>query len=384
MITMCLMIAAMTTAQTPGAAALPSKEPIESIIISDHDSAYYAKQADLWRQEVKQRPTDGKAWRNLYQATFYQSFYTRDGYEASRLVLGEMEKAIPQDYYYYWCKYKQQAGGEDSFPYAEEALKRLPEQPTFFDYDMLTSYLMMRYDEPRLSDFCRRYYESGLYSPAVLQYNYNELQGMDEGGIYIGNGDACLIPKFLLQYGKGVHQDKLVVCLPFLAIPDYRNKLLTRLGIDPKLYQYEQPTSEEDYTRQEREFVDLIISHTRRPVYFSAFNGDEVNAPWQKYLHNEGLTLRYSEEKYDHMAVMRRNVEERYMLEYLLEDFAPDHWITASRLKCNYANRLFDLLKHYKKNDLSRYKWLMRLLMNGIDHSGMPEEQKEHYRKMLQ
>ncbi len=365
-IMMCLMAATTAMAQ----------EQIESIIISNHDSAYYARQAELWRQEVKERPKDGAAWRNLYQATFYQSFYTRDGYEASRLVLDEMEKAIPQDYYYYWCAYRQKKGGTYAFDYAEEALKRLPGEPTFFDYDILTSYLVMRYDEPRLTEMCRRYYKSGLYSPSVLQYNYNELQGMDEGGIYFGNGDACLIPKILLQYGKGVHQDKLVVFMPFLAIPDYRDKLLTRLGIDPKLYQYEQPKSQEDYDRQERELIDLIISHTQRPVYFSAFNGNEHNAPWEKHLYNEGLTLRYSPVKYDNMAVMRRNVEQHYMLEYLLEQFAEDRWITAAMLSANYAYRLKDLLKYYRRHDPVRYKWLMRLLVSGIDHSSLPEEDK--------
>ena len=360
-----------------------AQEQIESIIIADHDSAYYAQQAQLWQQEVKKRPKDGNAWRNLYHASFYQSFYTRDGYAATEQILKDMEKSIPDEYEYFWCKYKQLAGGEESFPYAEEALKRLPEQMTFFDYDMMTSYLTMRFDEPRLRDFAKRYYESGIYSPSVLQYNYNELQGMDEGGIYFGNGDACLIPKIILQYGKGVHQDKLVVCLPFLAIPDYRNKLLTRLGIDPRLYQYEQPKSEEDYDRQEREFVNLIISHTNRPIYFSTFNSEKVNALWQKNLYNEGLTLRYSPTKYDNMAVMRRNVEERYLLEYLLESFVPDQWITANRLSANYAYRLQDLLSYYKKHNAQRYKWLMRILMSGIDKATLPEEQKDHYRQML-
>lgn len=370
----CLFLATMAKAQ----------EQIESIIINQRDSAYYAEQAQLWQQETKKRPQDGNAWRNYYQATLYLNFYNHGSEDtATRNILNDMEQAIPHDYYYYWCKYKQQMSIEDAYPYAEEALKHLPKEMGFFDYDMMLSYMIMRFDEARLSDFAKRYYESGIYSPRVLQYNYNELQGMDEGGIYFGNGDACLIPKIILQYGKGVHQDKLVVCLPFLAIADYRNKLLTRLGIDPKLYQYEQPTSQEDYDRQQREFVNLIISHTHRPIYFSPLNGNEINAPWQKHLYNEGLTLRYSPTKYDNLSVMRRNVEERYLLDYLLEQFTPDYWTTADHLSAYYTSRLQDLLAYYKKHDLKRYQWLMRLLMSGIDHTAMSDEKKELYRKML-
>jgi hypothetical protein len=76
-------------------------------------------------------------------------------------------------------------------------------------------------------------------------------------------------------------------------------------------------------------------------------------------------------------------VEERYLLEYLLESFVPDQWITANRLSANYAYRLQDLLSYYKKLNAQRYKWLMRILMSGIDKATLPEEQKDHYRQML-
>ena len=157
-----------------------------------------------------------------------------------------MSTSIPDSYCYYWCMYKKNVGSDESFAYAEKALERLPEQMTFYDYDMWTAYLMMRLDDTRLFDLCRRYFDSGLYH-------------------------------------------------------------------------YEKPTSQEEYDRQEHELINLIITHTNRPVYFSAMNGKERNAPWEKHLYNEGLTLRYSEKKYDNLSVKRRNVEQRYLMEYLLE-----------------------------------------------------------------
>ena len=156
---------------------------------------------------------------------------------------------------------------------------------SFFDYDMWTGYLMMRFDEKRLTELCQRYYQSGLYSPGILQYNYNELQGMDEGGVYFGNGDACLIPKAILQYGKGLHKDKLVVCMSFLAIPEYREKLLARLGIDSRLYQFEQPEvmTQEEYDRQERRGVSSRFFFLGRSSVCSEliFRKDGIPS-WQK------------------------------------------------------------------------------------------------------
>ena len=374
-----MMIVCLVTMLTATA-----QEQIESPIISEKDSMYYVNQEQLWHQVTQEQPSNGTAWRNLYQAANYQQWFGPRNDMKLQQILNDMSKAIPQDYNYFWCMYKFKVGSNESFEWAEKALKCLPDEMIFSDYDMWTGYLMMRFDERRLDDLCKRYYQSGLYSPSVLQYNYNELQGMDEGGIYFGKGDACLIPKAILQYGKGLHKDKLVVCMPFLAIPDYREKLLSRLGIDTKLYQYEQPHTQDEYDRQEREIIDLIIQHSGRPVYFSTFNGQERNAPWEKNLYNEGLTLRYSAKKYDNFSVKRRNVEERYLMEYLLEQFTPDRWITSDRFSANYSVLLSDLLAWYKTNDVQRYKWLMRLLMNGIDRTDLPKERKENFRKLLQ
>lgn len=363
--------------------AVTAQEQIESPVVSEKDSTYYAHQQELWQQVTNREPKNENAWRNLYQAANYRQWFGKLDDSEMKGILDAMGKAIPDSYNYCWCMYKYKLGSDDAFAYAEKALQQLPEDMSLYDYDLWTAYLMMRFDEPRLNDLCKRYYQSGLYSPNILQYNYNEMQGMDKDGIYIGNGDACLIPKLILQYGKGIHRDKLIVCMSFIAIPDYREKLLTRLGIDTRTYQYANPTTEEEFNLLEREVIDLILTHTKRPVYFSSFNGKEHNAPWEDHLYNEGLTLHYSTKKYDNIAVKLRNVEERYLLEYLLEQFTPDLWTTSNRMSANYVVMLSDLLPYYKKQNTTRYKWLMNILVNAIERADIPEEKKKDFRKLL-
>lgn len=358
--TKALIIVASLMASTYAGA----QEQIESILVSERDSAYYAEQFRLWQQVTRHQPKNANAWRNLYQAAHYSWWYNHNDTTHAQ-VIRDMGEAVPDSYDYYWCHYK---AGLD-FDDAEKALRQLPDHPTFCDYDLWTAYLARIMDEERLADLCRRFYESGTYSPSVLQFNYNELQGMDEGAIYFANGDAVLIPKFILQYGKGLHQDKLIVCMSYLYLPEYRAKLLDRLGIDPKEHNFDTTsgwTSQEDSDRSVRAFIDLIISHTRRPVYFSRMNGSQENDPWKDHLYNEGLTLRYSPEPYDNMAVMRRNVEQRYLMEYLLEQFTPDLSSTGRRLSASYAYLLGDLQRYYQQNDPSRYEWLTRLLAAGM------------------
>ena len=65
----------------------------------------------------------------------------------------------------------------------------------------------------------------------MLRYNSNELAGMDEGGIYIANGDAAIIPKWLIQEGMNVHKDKTIICVSFFTMKEYRQWLSKKLDI---------------------------------------------------------------------------------------------------------------------------------------------------------
>jgi hypothetical protein len=242
------------------------------------------------------------------------------------------------------------------------------------------SYLAMQGDEGRMKPLAKRYFDSGIYSEAVLRYNYNELQGMDEGGIYIGNGDAALIPKWLIQEGMKVHCDKTIVCVSFLAVKEYREWLFHKLGIT--LPVLKEPKTADDYNTNEGTLLQAIIDKYDSKVYFSTTSPSETIDPWKDKLYNEGLTLKYSAKSYDNLAVKRRNVEERYMMEYLLVSFRPE-WTAGQRLSANYAVLLSDLLPYYAKRDQKRYDWLMRLLVSSITNTSLSDEKKQQFMNLL-
>ena len=79
-------------------------------------------------------------------------------------------------------------------------------------------------------DILRRQYEHGKYPSFILRFGYNQLQGMAEGGLFFGNGDAELFDKLMLQRAMRVHTDKVVVVIPFLSIRSYRDALCRHVG----------------------------------------------------------------------------------------------------------------------------------------------------------
>lgn len=366
-----------------GAMAQTKAVRVESPIVSEKDFVWYTEQKEAWKAETKKNPQNETAWLNYYHAAHYMGWWGTKTDSIVRQVMSEMKQAIPDTYTYNFCAYRAIVTGHveetDDDKYAEAALAKLPDEMQFFDYDQWVCYLAMKGYEDRMIQIAKRYFDSGIYSEAVLRYSYNELAGMDEGGIYISSGDAAIIPKWLIQEGMGLHKDKTIVCIPFLAVKEYRQWLGKKLGITFPEWESGDYKSYDDY---DRTLLQNIIDKYGSRVYFSTTTPSSSMEPWENQLYNEGLTLKYSAKPYDNLAVKRRNVEERYMLEYLLVSFRPE-WTAGQRLSANYAVLLADLLPYYAKHDQKRYDWLMRLLVSGIDNTSMSEERKQEFRNLL-
>lgn len=356
-------------------------ENIASPIISEQDSAYYAEQTRLWRKIAHRAPNDENAWKNYFRAAWYNDRWYNNTDSTSDRALHEIKEAIPDSYVFYYASYRKLMGTLDSHQYAVEAMKRLPDNMDQHDYDTWFCYAAQVGDEKNMERIAKMYYESGIYSPAVLQYSFNEMQGMEHGGIYIGNGDAIVIPKWMLQYAKGLHRDKIILCLPFLAIRQYREYIFSKLGIE--MPQFRESKSQADYDANIYMAVEALRKGSHRAAYFSPVNGGDINKPWESKLYNEGLILKYSDTPYDSFTVKRRNVEQNYMLEYLIESFTPNTWSSGNRLNGNYVVMLSDLLKYYKKNNQTRYKWLYKILSSALENSNIDGERAARMKELI-
>lgn len=366
-----------------GAIAQTKAVKIESPIVSEKDFVWYTEQKEAWKAETQKNPTNETAWLNYYHAAHYMGWWGTKSDSIVRQVISDMKQAIPDSYTYNYCSYRAVVSGhmeeKDGDKYAEAALTKLPDEMQFFDYDQWVCYLAMKGDEVRMKPLAKRYFDSGIYSEAVLRYSFNELAGMDENSIYIANGDAAIIPKWLIQEGMSMHKDKTIVCIPFLTVKEYRQWLSKKLDITFPEWESGEYKSYDDY---ERALLQTIINKYGNKVYFSTTTPSETMEPWKNNLYNEGLLLKYSKKPYDNLAVKRRNVEERYMLEYLLVSFRPE-WTAGQRLSANYAVLLADLLPYYAKHDQKRYDWLMKLLVSGVTNTSLDEEHKQNILKQL-
>lgn len=355
----------------------------------------------FWNTYVQYHPKDENAWRNLCEVeqakVYHQRFWkkgdrqTPEELRKQLNVAGRMKQAIPDTYTYYYCAYvSSDARAEE---YADSAIAVLPKDALATDYDLWwVPYLIGRNDTLRLTKVLTQYYQSGQYPAEILQYNYNELQGMEKGGVYFGGGSNDIIGKLILQHVLGVHKDK-TLCYNSLG-KDYLKEVFGRIDIpfSDEIYKQLRSAVMKDRTAVMR----YIFDHSKQPVYLSLLNiqlihfikafPDELKA----CLYNEGLTLRYSAKPYDNRAVKRRNVEQRYMMEHLLMSFRPKpesevgtivQKSTKNMMLC-YLLGLSDLMPYYKKHNAKQYARLNRIftgIMEQMDGQGWSLPNSDKY-----
>ena len=344
------------------------------------DSITILKRLQKWETYVEEHPKDEMGWRNLYEARiFYSHFvpdYTSEANEKE--FMARVKKAIPDTYTYYLLAMEASYDWAKCRKYGEEALKRLPERPLKEDYDKWCWFLYEKGGK-RLDDMLTRYYESGLFPADVLYYHYNEMQGMEEGGIYFSDSEGDLIPKKMIQVVFGLHKDKVLVhrngdwgtIWNQCKVPWPDDKWVSAL---PK---YDKSDPARDWYIGNLMILDWIGKHSEHPVYYAAYAPSlhRKNMPREilKNLYNEGLLVRYSSKPYDNMAVACRNVEERYLLDYLYLPFVPapqenEHYHSDGSWDVrNTVVLLQGLLPHYKKYNPERCHWLSGLLLKTIE-----------------
>ena len=371
------------------------------------DSVKVDSMYNYWDAYVQAHPKEELAWRKLFEVCSNQEYRlrTKNWEEGIALhgkrvlpLLERMKAAIPSTYQYYYCAHE---GGypmplETQHALADSAIALLSDKTIASDYELWVQGLIVRRDTLKLTQVLTRYYESGQYPEEALQYHFNELQGMDKGGLYIGAHEGDIIGKLILQLVLGVHRDKVLYDENAAMNSDYLKSVFRNIGIpfDDQTWNQLHATIWQEKTL--KAIMRYIFDHSQRPIYLSAHNmqqlilGQGVPDELKARLYNEGLTMRYSAEPYDNRSVKRRNIEQRYRLEYLRMSFHPQPKKDTRRFSfpafayaMNYMRLLHDQLPYYKQHNRERYYWLREIFADIISQLDAMNIDVEEYKAYL-
>ena len=355
-------------------------QPIESFVKVEYEPDWYATQAELWHKEALKNPSNDDAWINWFRATRYNMILS-DGFDdVDDAKLAEIAQTVrkqrPDSYaryildYYYSMWINSSENYEDNM---SKAIRMRPDNRVLYpDYVV---YLLKNGYQEQMDDILKRWYNTGEYSYNLLNYAYNEMAGMQQNGIIFVNGDTPTYSKLLVKYGKDLFPDISVICMSLLATPEYRKTVSNELGISP--------IPEPDYQNYDKwtdDAVMHIIRESKRPCYFSTVI---PNLPsFQDKLYSEGLVYKYSDKRYDNLAVKQENYEKRYLLDYLYEQFTPETYeATAYKLNLNYVPCFKSLLDYYKESgQKQKYAELYGLMKRIVFKTeGISDEKRKQY-----
>ena len=270
----------------------------------------------------------------------------------------------------------------------DNMLKAIKMRPDFEPmYPGYVAYLVKTGRTDLMTDILKRWYNTGSYSYTMLSYAYNCMAGMEENGILFVSGEEETFACLLVQYGKGLFQDRLIINLNLLQEPDYLEYICNLLGVEAT-----QPPADKtniDYMNPWRENLIFSIAHTsKRPVYFTSYYIPEI---FKNFLYSEGLVTKYSTKRYDNLAVKRRNYESVYLTDYMYETFVPDTFLDERiyTLNLNFIPCFKSLLDFYKaqgmKAEYDRLRNLMiRIVENCCRMKDVDPEDHEYIMKLME
>ena len=159
------------------------------------------------------------------------------------------------------------------------------------------------------------------------------------------------------RYGAGLFKDVEVVDLSELMNPEEESDFWKTKGIDVNTLP--------DRGKVKCPGAWYFAEKEQRPVYISQYSASRQDVVEMKdFLYSEGLVFRYSLKPYDNMAILRRNYEQVYLLDYLQSPIITD----ISRGEDSYVLSFLPLLQFYRTSgDKNQYLRLKKLLLDIVD-----------------
>ena len=363
-------------------------EPVLGIAKQQKPTEWYIQQAKLWKQEIDKNNSNAKAWMYYYQAN-RNIFYTGDGTQpivagmtdSLQGIINKMSAAIPGTFEYnYLMNYHGSRFGnrEDYFPYLLKAYEIDPNRREIIE-DMVV-YAETKGDEQKKKDCLTNWYNGNYMSAGILNWDYNLLQSCAPNAVLFTNGDNDTFPAWMLQEVKNVRTDIKIINTSLFLLDDYRKALCKELNIPFLEIDFSKYKTDDELNSMIGNFIVKNIKS--RPVYFAESCDQKYYKSFEDSMYLEGLALRYSEKKYDNVAVLRNNMEQKFLLDYVKMDFRNDMaYEIVNNCNTNYIPPMVTLYNFYSENkNKDKADYYKNLVLNIAAKAGMQEQMTEYFK----
>lgn len=344
---------------------------------------FYLQQIELWKKVIEKDNKNADAWFNYYKANRYahisgghDSMYAHNRFQRMAAVVKEVEENIPGTFEAHFIKW---ANGYNDWSLLPDLKKAYAIDSTRIEtYDGFINLYEVERDEVKRNLFLRKWQESGKISAGLLHYNYNVLQSLKPNAVLITAGDNDTYFAWMLQAVWGIRKDVMIVNVGLASMKRYSEHLSKELGVNlPN-------TDDLKYEHYAAElYTALVQNKAKRPVYIGLTVGKEYLRPVEKNLYLVGLVYEYSEESFDNIAVLKRNMEKEYKLDYLSLNFNSDPYETVVPIaNSNYIVPMITLFNHYKMSgEMEKASYWKEKAKMVAKKANLEEQTKEYFKE---
>lgn len=324
-------------------AITPKPEKIYRITEVQETGTFYIEQAKLWKTVLEEDKTNVEAWYNYFSAARYANIVGEQNYDLKSIAT-EMWAIVPNTYEGHIVQHWVDSWNPESFKHIEAAYALAPER--YETYHSFITHYEVNGEPQKAKPFYEKWFNSGHISNAMMAWNYNVLMSVDEDAILLTHGDNDTYHPWVLQNVQGVQRNVKVVNINLLTLESYQAVVFKSLGIPLFTQPLNNFTSN---TAFQTALVEHIVNNTERPLYFNATSSHQLTAVFKEKLYVTGLASLYSETEISNVTLIKNNVENRFITDYMKVNLTYDKSAElVKRLNLTYLNSYFLLYKHYK------------------------------------
>lgn len=361
-------------------------EKVYSIVKELREAEWYEQQADLWKKEVSKRKKNADAWYNYYAAvralrniSYGDTALTRLYGDQCKEVADAAYKAVPKTFEGNHIVWWQSGNDPEKFEYLERAYKIDPTDSRAYG-DLMTHYALA-FDTPNFEKYAEMVYMSCDMPGGTYNWAYNMLAGLDENAVVFTAGDNDTFLPWIVQVVKNFRKDVIVLNTSLMLLDDYRDEMFKRIGIEPYGKSRKDIKTGEEYRAFVKGIKDAVFANAdNRPVYvmgtaIQQFEDDD----YSERLYLTGLSYKYCDYDVDNLSIIKRNVEKRYLLDGISEEFS-FHKLDNKTKQVNlfYLPAFMKLYTHYYLSEETlKGERLLKLILKIVEGSTQEEDVKE-------
>jgi hypothetical protein len=359
-------------------------ETVHSFAREIKDVSWYQTQQKLWKEEVDKNKTNGEAWLNYFRATRALTYFLpneesdlkksdeiRKKYsELSQSIVDECYKTIPNSFEANFMQsIHQNIFGKEFLLKANEIN---PNDPRIFDAMMIHYETLQQENE--FSNYCRKMFQYNVLPASILNWGYNVLSELDENAVLFTAGDNDTYACWMVQQTKNFRKDVQIINTSLITVDEYRNLIFNKLNI-PSLALSIMESKESEYDKNVAKIFKHIIEN-QKSVYAAASAVHSFEKDYESELFLTGLAYKFSKENIENTAIIRRNYEKRYLLDYIKQSFSFNIGDQISNeFNSMYLPSMLKLYNSYKESEeFTKLKDLEALILMISEKSGQKDE----------